>query len=136
MQSISTYNGANQKSALGMEGNLAAAIGYPIGIVGLISAIIEKENRFVKFHAWQSVIWSFGFSIVFFIVFFVLGILAAIIGQVSSALGGIFALLISLLVPLYLLILFGALLFAAYKAYQGAVFKLPIAGNLAEKFTK
>ena len=41
------------KSALGLDGNVAAAIGYPIGIIAIISLIMEKENRFVKFHALQ-----------------------------------------------------------------------------------
>lgn len=133
---ITTYNGANQKSALGMEGNVAAALGYVIGIIAIILAIIEKENRFVKFHALQSIFWSITLSILFFVVFIVLGILVAILSQVSSALGGILGLLITLLVPVYLLVLFGGLLFAAYKAYQGAAFKLPLVGNFAEKFTK
>ncbi len=39
------------KSALGLDGNLAAALGYPIGIIAIICLIMEKENRFVKFHA-------------------------------------------------------------------------------------
>ena len=39
----------SEKSALGLDGNLAAALGYPIGILSLISFIIEKQNKFVKF---------------------------------------------------------------------------------------
>src|SRR5687767_15678485 len=42
------------KSALGLDGNVAAALGYPIGIIAIISVIMEKENNFVKFHAIQS----------------------------------------------------------------------------------
>ena len=44
------------KSALGLDGNVAAALGYPIGIIAIISLIIEKENRFVRFHAMQSLL--------------------------------------------------------------------------------
>ena len=38
------------KSAIGLDGNVAAALGYVIGILGLINFLIEKENKFVKFH--------------------------------------------------------------------------------------
>ena len=48
----------NQKSAIGLDGNLAAALGYPIGIIALILIFIEKENKFVRFHAIQSIVWS------------------------------------------------------------------------------
>jgi uncharacterized membrane protein len=44
------------KSALGLDGNVAAAIGYPIGILAIICLVMEKENRFVKFHALQSIL--------------------------------------------------------------------------------
>ena len=44
------------KSALGLDGNLAAALGYPIGIIAIICLVMEKENRFVKFHALQSIL--------------------------------------------------------------------------------
>ena len=64
------------KSALGLDGNLAAALGYPIGILALICLIMEKENRFVKFHAVQSL-----FLIVLQIA---VGIVLSILGLVVS----------------------------------------------------
>ena len=33
----------NQKSALGLDGNITALIGYPVGIVALILVFIEKR---------------------------------------------------------------------------------------------
>ena len=72
------------KSALGLDGNLAAAIGYPIGILAIICLIMEKENRFVKFHALQSIllhvammIVGIGLAIIFMIIGIVLGVAAA-----------------------------------------------------------
>src|ERR1044072_1070565 len=62
--STSPLFGGNQmdtgKSALGLDGNVAAALGYPIGIIAIISLIMEKENRFVKFHALQSILLHVG----------------------------------------------------------------------------
>ena len=129
------------KSALGLDGNVAAALGYPIGIIAIISLIIEKENRFVRFHALQSVLLIVGWIIlviVLSIVSVVLGILLGAAASAAGSAGGIVSLiftLISLLVWLVIPLLFlGALILAAVKAYGGSYFKIPIIGNMAEKF--
>src|SRR6266436_3505460 len=63
------------KSALGLDGNVAAALGYPISVIAIISLVMEKENRFVKFHAVQSlllhaavIIVGIGLAIIFMII--------------------------------------------------------------------
>ena len=48
----------NQKSAIGLDGNIASALGYPIGIIALILIFMEKDNKFVRFHAIQSLLWG------------------------------------------------------------------------------
>ena len=53
----------NQKSAIGLDANITALIGYPIGILALVLIFIEKDNKFVRFHALQSVLWSVGVTI-------------------------------------------------------------------------
>src|SRR6266498_3334370 len=82
-------NESLQKSAIGLDGNLAAALGYPIGIIGLINFIIEKQNRFVKFHGGQSLLYSLGFSVIFTVAFVVLLVLSLIPSAVSSAQGAL-----------------------------------------------
>ena len=135
MQNLqSVASGAQQKSAIGLDGNLAAALGYPIGILGLVSAIIEKDNKFVKFHGFQSILWSIGMTIALVVVAIVLAILTMVIGSASGTLGMIFGLLTTLVYLGGFLLIFGGLIFAAIKAYQGQMFKLPIVGNMAEKF--
>jgi uncharacterized membrane protein len=127
------------KSALGLDGNLAAALGYPIGIIAIISLIMEKENRFVKFHALQSVLLHVAY-IVLAIVVVILFIILAFVGMAASmatnsgAGVGLMGLL-SMLIWFALLITYvGALIYAAVKAYGGDMFKLPVIGNMAEKF--
>jgi uncharacterized membrane protein len=131
------------KSAIGLDGNVAAAIGYPIGILAIICLIMEKENRFVRFHALQSIllhvamlIVGIGLAIVFMIIGIVLGVAAA---AANSAAGGglasIFGLLSFLIWILILVAYIGGLIMAAVKAYNGLLYKLPIVGNLAEKWT-
>jgi uncharacterized membrane protein len=121
------------KAALGgIDGNLAALLGYIIWIVALISLIMEKENRFVKFHAIQSLLLHAAAIIVFIaliILLTVLGIALAFAGL--GALGGILWLLYMVVVVGYI----AALIFAAVKAYGGVEFKLPVIGNMAEKWT-
>jgi uncharacterized membrane protein len=128
------------KSALGLDGNLAAALGYPIGIIAIISLIMEKENRFVKFHALQSVLLYVAFIVLWIavvvisIILGVIGIAASQAGSAGSAIGGIIGLLWWLVVMVIFLGILIALILAAVKAYQGNMYKLPIIGNIAEKF--
>jgi uncharacterized membrane protein len=131
------------KSALGLDGNLAAALGYPIGILAIICLIMEKENRFVKFHALQSILLhvsimvvGIALGIIFMIIGIILGVASAAAN--SSAGGGLAAIfgLLSFLVWIIILVAYiGGLIMAAVKAYNGVMFKLPILGNLAEKWT-
>ena len=124
----------NQKSALGMDGNITALIGYIIGIVALVLIFIEKDNKFVRFHALQSVLWS-ALCVVGIIAVGIVGtILALVLGQVASGLGAIVGILAMLLYFGLILAMLGGLIFAAIKAYGGSEFKLPIVGNMAEKW--
>ncbi len=103
------------KTSMGMQPNLAAALSYLLGFVtGIIFYILEKENKFVRFHAMQSIVIS-GFLTV-----------AAIVFGFMPFIGGllVFLLWIASLVLWVVMML---------KAYQGELFKLPVAGDIAEK---
>jgi uncharacterized membrane protein len=127
------------KSGIGIEPNIAAALSY-IWIVGLIFFFMEKENRYIRFHAMQSILFGL-LNSVLMIVLIVLGVIFTVIGAaVSSAAGdlagSLFGIIISIvwlfvwLVPLGFFI---GLIITAVKAYQGNTIKLPIIGNIAEK---
>jgi uncharacterized membrane protein len=124
----------NQKSALGMDGNITALLGYIIGIVALVLVFIEKDNKFVRFHALQSVLWSLVCVVGIIAVGIIGTILALVLGQVSSGLGTIVGLITFLLYLGLIFAMLGGLIFGAIKAYGGSEFKLPVAGNLAEKW--
>ncbi len=103
------------KSSTGMQPNLAALLSYLAGIItGVIFILIEKENKFVRFHAMQS-IFTFGF---FLVANVALGFIPVIGWSFMPLLG-----LLQLVVWIILMI----------KSYQGEKFKLPILGDLAEK---
>ena len=130
---------ATRKASTGLDANLAAALSY-IGIIGLIFFILEKENRFVRFHALQSllcqVVWIV-LVVILVIINVILGVIFAVaaagVGDAGGAAGVILMLLSALLWTILPLAFIGALLFAAIKAYQRKMFKLPIIGNIADK---
>lgn len=102
------------KTSIGMEANVAALLSYLLGwITGIIFYVIEKESKFVRFHAMQSIL-TFGGL-------FVIGIVIAIMPVVN------------VLVPLLWLAQLVLWIILMIKAYQGEKFKLPIVGDIAEK---
>jgi uncharacterized membrane protein len=120
------------KSALGLDGNVTAAIGYPIGIFAIVVLIMEKENRFVKFHALQSVIYHVAALVVFIGLVVLLTILSIMLA--FARLGELSA----LLWLIYMIVFFAYIagfIYAAVKSYGGNEFKLPVIGNMAEKWT-
>jgi uncharacterized membrane protein len=117
----------NQKSAIGLDGNVTALIGYIVWIVALVLIFIEKENKFVRFHAFQSML----FGVLVIVLFVALSILNTVLYLVSSTLGGLFSLIFILL---WLAVLGGVILLA-FKSFKGEMFKFPIIGDLAEKWS-
>ncbi len=116
------------KTSTGMQANIAGLLCYVLGwISGLVFFLIEKENKFVRFHAMQSII-----------VFGALTVLQIAVGIFV----GIFNVIhLYFLIPVFTLLypilaLAGLVLWILLmvKAYQGEKFKLPIAGDIAEKY--
>lgn len=124
----------NQKSAIGLDGNVTALIGYPIGIVALVLIFIEKDNKFVRFHALQSVLWSVAITVGIIVVAVVGTILSLVLAMVSSSLGYIVGLLFTLLYLGLFLGWIGGLAYGAFKAYGGEMTQLPVVGGFAQKW--
>jgi uncharacterized membrane protein len=105
-----------RKTASGLEPNVAAALSYALGwVTGLLFFLTEPENREVRFHAMQSIV-----------VFGALSLFCVLL-QVIPLLG--ILMVVFLVVPISAILW----LFLMYKAYNGDHFKLPIAGDIAEK---
>ena len=108
-------NNKTTKTALGLDENIAGLLCYVLGwITGIIFLVLEKENKFVRFHAIQSLA-----------TFLTLFLIVTVIGWIPI-IGWIISILIT---PLGLILW----LLLMYKAYKGERFKLPIAGDFAEK---
>jgi uncharacterized membrane protein len=115
------------KSSTGMQPNVAGLLCYVVGwITGLIFFLIEKENKFIRFHAAQSII-----------VFGALTVLQIALGIFSGILIAIHLyFLVTLLYPLIGLAGLVLWILLMVKAFQGEMFKLPIAGDMAEKMAE
>lgn len=125
-------NMAGGKTALGLDANIGALLCYlPVCPVNLIYSIIvivsDKENRFVRFHAFQSLL----LSAIYLVVMIALTIIATLISAlISGTLGSLFSLLTFVVVIGFI----AAMVFGCIKGYQGQMFKFPVIGDLAEKW--
>ncbi|MCX8200431.1 MAG: DUF4870 domain-containing protein [Candidatus Micrarchaeota archaeon] len=107
---------------------LLGAIAYLLGILAILLYLMKKEDRFVRFHSVQSII----LSVVCFVVFVTLSILFTIISVVTGGVGSVLSLC---LFPLVLGV-FVLVLYAAWKAFQGEMWHMPVIGEFAEKYAQ
>jgi uncharacterized membrane protein len=106
-----------RKTSTGIQENVAGLLCY-LGwwVTGIIFLILEKENKFIRFHATQSLI-LFGIIFIVAIIFSPIPFLS-IIGVIVWIIGVILWIVMMLM------------------AYQGKTYKLPWIGNLAEKYSR
>jgi uncharacterized membrane protein len=118
---------ATGSTAIGLAPNVAGALAYLLGPVsGLAFLMLEKENRFVRFHAAQST----AMGGVMILLAFALSILGGLLAGVP-VLGWVIALLVSVGVAFVSFFLW---LYLMWQAFQGRSWRAPMAGQLAERF--
>lgn len=106
---------AERKTTTTQNQNVLGAVAYLLGFVtGIILLLVEKDNKFIRFHAMQSTIVFGGL----FIASFVLGFI-----PVLNVLTGLVFWLVSVVLWILLMI----------KAYQGELYKLPYIGKIADE---
>jgi uncharacterized membrane protein len=108
------------KSLFDLDENISGLLCYALGCVsGIIYFVLEKSNKFVRFHALQSTVWF----LLLFVVNAILGfftwipIIGSILGFVQWLIG-----LLILVSWIYLMVM----------AYKGSTFKIPIIGDTVE----
>jgi len=135
MQNPSAFGDASVKSSTGLDANIAALLAYLLGLLGgLIFFFMEKSSRFVKFHAMQSILFNVVVGVVAIVLTIVVTILTLVISSISSSLGFIVSMLSLLFWLGFGLVIIITAIMLLIKAFQGQMFKLPIIGNMAEKF--
>jgi uncharacterized membrane protein len=111
----------------GLTPNVAGALTYLVGaITGILFLVIDpfKSDRFVRFHAFQSIFFNLAW-IAFWIVWTIIGL---VLSAVSHGLFFIIQL------PINLIISIGGLcawIYLMYTAYQGKMVQLPVIGPMA-----
>jgi uncharacterized membrane protein len=104
-------------TSTGLESNVAAALCYSLGLVtGLLFLVLEDKDKFVRFHAMQSIL----ANLVAFAVPPILTI--TIIGIVF--------------IPIWYLLALIFWVLLIYKAYKGEKYLLPLIGKIADSQIK
>lgn len=105
-------------STTGLDPNFAGVLCYLFGFVsGIVFVLIEKQDRDVRFHAYQS-------AATFLSIFVV---------SVAASMVPFFGWIIDMVLPLIALVLWILLM---VKAFQGVRYKLPIVGDWAEEASR
>ena len=110
-----------EKTSTGLSENVAGLLCYVLGwISGLVLLLIEQENKFVRFHAVQSIV-TFGSITIVSIALSISGLIPYL-GVVFNIANGIIGVLAFVLWIVLMV-----------KAVQGTKYKLPWVGDFAEK---
>jgi uncharacterized membrane protein len=105
-----------EKTSTGLKENVAGLLCYVLGWVsGIVFILIEPENKFVRYHAMQSIITFGAINVAFLILRWI------------PVVGDVFSWLLWLLAFILWIVLM-------VKAYQGTRYKLRWAGDQAEKW--
>ncbi len=105
---------------------LIPGVKYVAFLVPIIIFVIEKDSKFVKFHAMQAIL----LSVTAFVLAIVIGILAGILLVAGSFVGYSIFLALIWIVAIAILVIS---IIAAVKSYKYEIYKLPLIGNWAEK---
>ena len=105
-----------EKSSTGLNENVAGLLCYVLGwISGIVFLILDQENKFVKFHALQSII-----------IFGVLSVLNSLLGWIP-----VLGLIVGVISGILAFVLWILLM---VKANQGERYKIKWAGDYAERW--
>lgn len=126
---------------LGLDYNIAAGLCYlPICAINLIASILwiatePKTNKLVRLHAFQSLFLLVAYiagAIAIAVVFMVIQLVAAAADSAALVLiVGLVSLVVWIVFVLFFLVM---IIMGLVKGFGGKYWKMPIIGNLAEKF--
>lgn len=114
-------------TSTGLSANVAGLLAYILGpLTGVLFLVIEKENRFVRFHAAQSI--AVGLALIALSIAF--SILSAVVAVVPI-LGWIVALLAGLVFAFLTFVLWIVLML---RAFRGCEWEVPVVGRYARRY--
>ena len=115
-------------AASGLTPNVAGALAYILGfITGIIFLVLEpyKNDRFVRFHAMQSIFYNIACIVLLIAWGIIFGTIFSITGSFSLVLAPVWILL--------RLAMFVYWLYLMYQAYNNREYRIPFIGDLAAK---
>jgi len=123
---VDQSSGSQSTGGSGLQPNVASLLCYVCTfITGIIFLVLEKDNRQIKFHAWQaillgaaSIVVQFGLSILSLLLGYLSGVLSMLIGFLGFVIWAVF---------------FVCWILCMVKAYQNEQWKIPYLGDIAEK---
>jgi len=125
-----TGPGSTGSTNLGVAPNVGGLLCYAPCCIGLIfsivAVIVEKQSRFLRFHAFQ--------SLFFHAAVIVLGIGFQILVLVISMVSGTLGFIVNLLLMLLSLVLLAVQILLMVKAYNNEEWELPTIGQMARKY--
>ena len=125
-------------SSIGIEPNIAAGLGYLVGIVAIIFFFMEKRNRFVKFHTAQAILLNIAYLVFFglwFAAFFVVIALSANSDPATAdATAGLALILMTLCIGVIALLYLALWIWGMVAAFTGRVVKFPLIGAIAQRW--
>lgn len=125
-------NPSGGKTALGLDLNVGGLLVYlPVCGISLIYSIIvlvtDKQNKIMRFHAFQSLLLMAGLVVLWIGIV----VISVVLAFVSSTLSMLFSLVVWLVVLAFL----GLAIYMCIKAYGGEMTKLPVIGDMADKWS-
>ena len=121
-----TNPATTSSTSTGLAPNVAGALAYVLGpITGVLFLVLEKENRFVRFHAAQSI--TVGIALIALSI--ALSILSTVLAFIP-VLGWIVAILLSLGLGIGSFVLWIMLM---WRAWQGREWETPVGGSFARR---
>jgi uncharacterized membrane protein len=124
---------------MNLDSNIAALLCY-FPCTALIASILflvtePKSNRFLRFHALQSLFFGGSTAVVVIALLIVATIIQVVLGMASGTLATLVGLVFFLVWAVLLLGVLGVAVMAMIKAYGGQQWKIPGVGALAEKYS-
>lgn len=119
---MSTPSAPLEPSSTGLAPNVAGALAYVLGpITGVLFLVMEKQSRFVRFHAMQStLVW---------VVWIVISVVLNLIGFVPLV-----GWLVSFFASVGMAVIgFALWLLLMWKAFQGEEWEVPVIGSFARQ---
>jgi uncharacterized membrane protein len=108
-----------------LRANVAGALCYLVGFVtGILFLLLEpyRHDRFIRFHAWQSIFLSIAWAVLDVTLHILLSALPWTLRHLTATISSLVSLALFLIV-----------LLTMFKAYRNEQFKLPVIGDLAQR---